>query len=532
MRNLIPLLLICLLAAAVTADEPRKIALLVGVSDYQSRQVDDLQFAENDIRVVGSQLKLMGFKVTSLSGKAATRKKTIATIDSFMAQAAELESDDIVFVMFSGHGQQIRVRENLAGGNRVTEVPYFCPVDSLVFDESKFATRGKTETQVGEELNFVSLNRVLRGLDENSNSLNNLLVVDACRNNPSKGKSAGVSGTSATVPRGVNILFAAGSGQKSWESADKDIPHGVFTHFLIKGLQGDAKNQRDQVTWSRLASYLQDEVSFSGPKLAGDEKRIQNPHSIINSTNLIVLGEANSDGLVEERLYQSLRNPDEVFDMAELCREKEFVVQPVYAAMLMANEDGCRRGWEILKPHFESPELITLMLKPTATLVEQMKKYKQLRLVWPVVMASLVNDNHKTDAARFVNPKGTLAPSLICLATQIADVNYKYSYTDIQDPGLAERLSAANNDHEKVKREWERISAEFEASLDESTIEKFEDALSAVESSRKSTEKERSLKDFPGKPFPTLSGKDLQGNPISTDDFKGKILIVDLWAFW
>ena len=108
-----------MLLGTASADEPRKIALLVGVSDYQSDQVDDLKFAENDIRVVGSQLKLMGFEVTSLSGDQATRDQTIATIDKFMDRASELESSDIVLVMFSGHGQQIRVSD----GSKVTEVP-------------------------------------------------------------------------------------------------------------------------------------------------------------------------------------------------------------------------------------------------------------------------------------------------------------------------------------------------------------------------------------------------------------------------
>ena len=288
------LLVSLVLLGSAFADEPQRIALLVGVSDYQAEQIEDLRFAENDIRVVGRQLEQMGFDVTSLAGKAATRKQTIATIENFMEKASELESNDIVLVMFSGHGQQIRVRKQAAGGSKITEVPYFCPVDAVHFDEAKFSTRGKNELKIAEELNLVSLNQVLRAMDEDSNSLNNLLVVDACRNNPSKGKTSGISGTSATVPSGVNILFAASSGQKSWESANKEIQHGVFTHFLIKGLQGKAKNSRGQVTWSRLASYLQEEVAFGGAAIAGGKDRVQNPHSIINSSNLIVLGSKSS----------------------------------------------------------------------------------------------------------------------------------------------------------------------------------------------------------------------------------------------
>ena len=480
----------CLCMTVFGQDGPQKIALLVGVSDYDAKEVDDLQFAENDIRVVGGQLKLMGFEVTSLSGEQATRKKTIATIDDFMAKAAKLESSDIVFVMFSGHGQQIRVSD----GSKVTEVPYFCPVDSQHFDETKISTRGKTETQVAEELNFVSLNRVLRGLDENSNSLNNLLVVDACRNNPSKGKSAGISGTSATVPQGVNILFAAGSGQKSWESADKDIQHGVFTHFLIKGLQGDAKNRRDQVTWSRLASYLQDEVAFSGPSLAGAKNRVQNPHSIINSTNLIVLGQPTSDEQVENRLYDSLRNPSDVFDIAELCNDKEFVIAPVYQAMLLSNEEGCARGWEILRPHFDSPEFISFLLDSLMELQRVGFKRKKLR-AWFMEQQLFSIGNQQMVLGSLRDPDQNLSSRLVRLASRISTTrNYFKAFDETDDVSVGELNERANHS----LAEWDRIVLDSNAKLTQQTIELLEGALKnlKVERDRFLSEVDREDSDY------------------------------------
>jgi thiol-disulfide isomerase/thioredoxin len=33
-------------------------------------------------------------------------------------------------------------------------------------------------------------------------------------------------------------------------------------------------------------------------------------------------------------------------------------------------------------------------------------------------------------------------------------------------------------------------------------------------------------------PLPTLSGEDLHGAPISTDQFRGKVLVVNAWATW
>jgi len=33
-------------------------------------------------------------------------------------------------------------------------------------------------------------------------------------------------------------------------------------------------------------------------------------------------------------------------------------------------------------------------------------------------------------------------------------------------------------------------------------------------------------------PLPTLSGQDLAGNPISSEDFRGHVLVVNAWATW
>lgn len=528
MKFILYLFALMLTVSTASADEPRKIALLVGVSDYESRKVDDLKFAENDIRVVGSQLKLMGFEVSSLTGEQATRDQAISTIDDFMEKASELETSDIVFVMFSGHGQQIRVSD----GSKVREVPYFCPADSLPFDESKFSTRGKSESDVAEELNFVSLNRVLRGLDEYSNSLNNLLVVDACRNNPSKGKSAGISGTSATVPQGVNIIFAAGSGQKSWESADKEIEHGVFTHFLIKGLQGDARNSRDQVTWSRLASYLQDEVAFSGPSLAGGKNRLQNPHSIINSTNLIVLGKATSDEWIEDRLYELLRNPKDMLGIAELCREKDFVITPVYAAMLLADEEDCKKGWEILEPHFGSPELISLILNPVDEFRKRSKAQRQLSALDQLIQLSLAKENYEAVSRSAKKSESHLNTRLVRFASQVSRVQNQYLFASGEDRDFADWLKRLDDERERLKDEWESISREFKLQLDSSTIAKFNRSLTAsAKFSAIQEHKDLMRKRMIGKPFPTISGKDLEGNSISTNDFKGKVVIVGLWDY-
>ena len=272
-------------------EPPRKIALLVGVSDYFDKNMEDLSYAENDVVAVGSELRRVGFETTVLQGREANRQQVEAAIDRLLTTAETLESDAIVFLMFSGHGQELKTTRKDGFGNTVVEeTPFFCARDAKPFDPTRHTLRGKDESEIASELNLVSLNRLISGLDERSNSTRNLLVVDACRNNPAKGKSAGITGSTArNLPKGISILFAAKSGQKSWESTDKNIKHGVMTHFLLQGLRGEAKNRRAQLVWSRLISYVQEEVSYDRGKIAGGPERVQSPHAILNDDQVIVL---------------------------------------------------------------------------------------------------------------------------------------------------------------------------------------------------------------------------------------------------
>jgi outer membrane protein assembly factor BamB len=278
--------------ASLAAQEPRKLALLVGVSDYNDPQFDDLKYASDDVVAVGRQLHLMGFETTVVAGDRATRAGVIEAVTKLLGQAEKLESDSIVLLMFSGHGQQIKVQRGAgsAGLSRTAETPFFCPVDAIGFDPTKHDLRGRDAKQVSRELNLISLNSIIDGLDRQSNSRRNLLIVDACRSNPAKGRAAGISGSTAVdLPRGISILFAAGSGQKSWESSDAKVPRGVMTHFLLKGLRGEAKNRRAEITWSRLVNYIREEVEYDAGKLAGSPERKQSPQAIINDDELIVL---------------------------------------------------------------------------------------------------------------------------------------------------------------------------------------------------------------------------------------------------
>lgn len=517
------------------AEEVRKIALLVGVADYQDGEIDDLQYAENDVRAVSGQLRLMGFDVTSVTGKEATRETVDAMIDQFLDNASRLESSDVALVMFSGHGQQLRATNTVGGVRQLAEVPYFCPYDVNSLADAQHSVRGLDDAAIANKLNLVSLNRVIAGLDEQSNSLNNLLIVDACRNNPAKGKAAGVSGTSARIPRGVNILFAAKSGQKSWESADPEIENGVFTHYLIKALQGEAKNSRDQVTWSRLASYLQDEVAYAGWELAGAESRVQNPHSIINSDGLIVLGEALTEKLIIERLYQSVTHHEALLEMASRCHDREFIVAPLWAGLWTASPRHIDRTIELLRPWYDSDLLLGLVANEKGAIVEELQS-RELGAGVAGVHLSIANEiynqlqlSQETQKSRLLQDcldrTNSELLKLVCRVRLLqmneqrdddAPVLFQYSPGDrlYQRKEIENDLNAIRNDDGMKLDEWEQATV---AAL-----------LNELKSSDKDIRRRRMI----GKKIPLLEGSDLAGDPINIRDSEGKIVLLDVWAFW
>ncbi len=255
-------------AALVQGAEPRRVAFLTGVSKYRHKDMDDLDWPENDVVELEKQLKALGFEVTSAAGSKATKSELELKLGKFVELTKGLAKDDIAFLAFSGHGQQLNIDGEL--------IPYFCPYDTIPYEDT-----------IRRPEKLISLNWVIQELKE-SGSRHNLIAIDACRNNPAKGR--GIDGGFANeIPRGLSILFSARSGQKSWESIDEGIRHGVFTHFLLKGMRGEARDRRGRLTWDSLVSYVRTEVPIEGPALAGGNDRRQHPQLVANKDAITVL---------------------------------------------------------------------------------------------------------------------------------------------------------------------------------------------------------------------------------------------------
>jgi hypothetical protein len=273
-------------ALAQDTASPKKRAFVVGVSSYAKSGLRDLDYGAKDAEDLKSVLESLGFEVTALIGAAATKQEIESEFAQFMKTVnRDLGKDDIVLVFFSGHGLQKLVNDpgNEGVGGRGTETPFFCPHDCLA----------------GDPATLVSLNSVINQLKESSSD-KNIMLMDCCRNNPSKGavndganREKSVDGSTVRdLPNKLNLLFSSSDGGRSWESDREEVKQGVFTHVLLQGLRGAAADSQGEITWVGLAKYIWENVPKEAERLVGQGTK-QQPNWIMNSGLPILLGRVN-----------------------------------------------------------------------------------------------------------------------------------------------------------------------------------------------------------------------------------------------
>ena len=206
-------------------------ALVIGNDLYTD--VPKLNNAGADAEAMAKSLEAVGYKVYKHLNL--SEKKFKQAVRDFRQQ---LSGGDEVLFFYAGHGVQL--------GN----ANYLLPID----------VKGDQEDQVKDDA--ILLQKVLDDLEEKKTKFA-LAVIDACRDNPFKGKGRAIGGrglapTSAAT--GQMIMFSAGSGQQALDRlGDNDKErNGLFTRIFVKemvkpGLSVDRvlRNVRNEVV--RLA---------------------------------------------------------------------------------------------------------------------------------------------------------------------------------------------------------------------------------------------------------------------------------------
>ncbi|MFZ4507096.1 MAG: caspase family protein [Fimbriimonas sp.] len=186
-------------------DPTKRYALVIGNATYTSQK--PLRNTENDARDMKKLLTQLGFDVTL---KLNVNKREFA--DVVEAYTRKLAGGGFGLFFYSGHGAQYEGENYL--------IPTDCEINrpaDLKFDA-------------------YAVGKLTAALDAAKNN-SNVIILDACRNNPFAGETRGNDSGLAQVnaPSGTLIAFATGPGRTASDNSNGN--NGLYTGELMKFLK-------------------------------------------------------------------------------------------------------------------------------------------------------------------------------------------------------------------------------------------------------------------------------------------------------
>jgi len=230
---------------------PQQWAVVVGVSEYMNSGIPSLKYADKDAEAFANFLRQPeggGYDsdhMHVLLNKDATLANVKDALINFLNQAIDM---DLVVIYFAGHGAPEPARpQNMY----------------LLMHDSDPASLGTTafpmweiQTVLARYINAkrvlvftdachsggISVNFTTRGLGKSEPNLVNQYLEDLSK-----------------TKEGIAVFTASAAGEVSQEYPE--FSHGVFTYYLLKGLEGKADYNNDYtVTINELMQYVEEQV--------------------------------------------------------------------------------------------------------------------------------------------------------------------------------------------------------------------------------------------------------------------------------
>ena len=188
------------MAAGAHAQEPARLALLIGNRDYDP-SVGVLKNPHNDITLVGEALTRQGFTVLPPI-KDATRVQILSAMRDFARRLNQAGSGAVGFLYYSGHG----------ASESGTNVNYLIPIDAQKPGSESFWDQS------------VNLDEVLKLLG-NAGAAAKFVVFDACRNElrlPYRGSKGFVP---VREQPGIFVAYTTAPGQPASDDGERGGPY-------------------------------------------------------------------------------------------------------------------------------------------------------------------------------------------------------------------------------------------------------------------------------------------------------------------
>lgn len=238
------------------------LALIVGVSDYK-RTSDPAIYADKDAQYfhdyAAVKLGVPDNNIFSLVNDKADKVEITKAVKNWLLRMSVKDKTD-VYVFFAGHGLAS------SDGSNMFLLPY--DGDPELLEDSAIDRR-----QLFADIQAISPRSVT-------------VFLDSCYSGGTRAGGTLVASLrpitirtkEQNIPDGFTVLSAAKGDQTS--QSLEEAKHGLFSYFLMRGLEGDADaNNDNQITAGELHSFVTDKVERQSgfkqtPDLQGDAERV------------------------------------------------------------------------------------------------------------------------------------------------------------------------------------------------------------------------------------------------------------------
>ena len=237
------------------------LALIVGVEGYKNTNADAL-YADRDAKMfrdyASEKLGIPENRIKTLLNDKAEYAEILLTTKDWLRRASKSNKSDI-YIFFAGHGLTSDDGKNM----------YLLPYDGR--------PRLLDKTALLRDELFKEI--------QQSNPRSVTVFLDTCYSGTTRGtemlvasRPIMIKAKEQSIPNNFTVFSAAAGDQTS--KPLEEAKHGMFSYFLMKGMEGDADiNADNKITALELHNYVKENVTqqSSGsqtPELQGDKDRL------------------------------------------------------------------------------------------------------------------------------------------------------------------------------------------------------------------------------------------------------------------
>ena len=269
-------------------------AVIIGISDYQDKDIPDLRYADKDAEAFANFLRspaggsLDGDHLQVLTNTRATAGRIEEALDALIEKA---KKDDQVIIYFSGHGD--------VEGKKLTQPGFL-----LCWDAPSRVYMG------GGTYSLSFLQEVVSTLSV-TNQAKVVVITDACHAGKLAGSQiGGAQLTTANLAKQyaneIKILSCQPN-EFSLEGPQWGGGRGVFSYHLVEGLFGFAdRNSDGQITLGEIDRYLEDHVTVEAAPQSQVPILLGNKTDRLATVNASILADLKKNKTADMAVFASM----------------------------------------------------------------------------------------------------------------------------------------------------------------------------------------------------------------------------------